>query len=253
MIGIAIKCTEPINPLTTNKQSNIFTVLFYLEAISMLYKLSESISIHKAFTNIIDNVPPINSNEIEGEFNKKLGMFVSLNINDRLQDNHPNKVYNIKEEDVIIAVTTLFKNLLSVRYSRIPPRDTIEYMLNGYPLSIISDVCQGRKGNSHVIGECVKKLIKMKIPTPPNLYNVIEGFVPLTGHPDSPLTCDKLECIHNYLGSKKSAYVHILLNCTYEISTHTEIMDKVKWTQDDILTICHSSWFFLFTITTERT
>jgi hypothetical protein len=229
---------------------SIFTVTFYMTAIVLLKRLTRYLEIHSAFREVIDPMKSLKIAELDREFEQKMAMYISLNIENAKQSIKSVRFYMITEIDVIVEINILIKTVLHNAYHSFPSENNIQNLRDGYPINILMAICNTKMTYARVIGESVRKFIELRrtYPTllPPELSNIIEGNLSLTGQPNSPLTLSELEVLYKYLGVRKNIYVHILLNCLYEFSQHDKFMKKIHLTEEEIIILCTSSWLFLF-------
>ena len=220
-------------------QSIKVSILFIPNAISLLKRLAEVLEIHSMFRDAIQNKELFITKELDRFFEQRLATYIKDKI----------RTYIITEDDVINGINILIKDVFHKSYDTFPSEKGHDNMLNSYPITLLSKVCNVRRTDAHIIGESVRGFVGIRRDhkkwLPPELINIIQGYIPLTGHSNSPLTVDELEALHRYLGSKKNIYVHMLLNSLFEISQDIKVLNQDRLTENNILTICKSSWVYL--------
>jgi hypothetical protein len=222
------------------------TISFTPEAVEMVKTLAIALENHVAFQEYLFRVDPLQISEFDRVFEKRLAMLVVTNV--RKQD-LTFRTYLITKSQVETEVEIFFRLVIQISCDTFPSEEDPRHLFDGYPLHLLATTCSVDYPYAHMIGESVKHLIMMRKSyshfLPAILYNVLEGNVPLTGHHNSPLMPNELEAIYRYLGSRKSMYVHILLNSLYEVSQQKEIVTKFPMSADDIILLCKSAWVFL--------
>lgn len=238
------------NPILTKKP---FTVVFTKEAVVILKDIAQVLELHPPFRGKIDEYDPVPVPEFNRSFEQKFAMYIGSNLKYRVERAllfSLTDYYVITEIDVIKESTALIQEMLNRGYNTFPPQGTIQHMLNGYPISLLSQVCGATLVNAHIIGESVKRLIELRKTyprwMPDELQLCTQGNCPLTGHKDSPLNQEELDALYRYLGSRKNIYVNLLLNCLFELSRHESFLNIFPMTSSSILTVGRSSWFYLF-------
>lgn len=231
----------------TSLAQNISVDPFHPEAIISIRYLAPALELHTVFNEFVKNSMPYIIPELRSIFEQKLATTIRTNI---CTKRNLTRYYTIYEDDVIGEVNDMLKYAMQRGCTFIPSDQTISYMLDGYPINLLSNVCDVKSCYAHTIGEATRKFIIVRNSQPqflPSaLYNVIEGKCPLTGYPDSPLTKDELEALYRYLGTRKSIYVNILLNCLCELKYCDNLIESAFLTEDELISLCQSSWLFLF-------
>lgn len=215
--------------------------IFQPEAIALIRRLASAFDIHPAFCDAIEKFRSAELPIFERDLEQRLAGFLL----DETKETH-----TITEEHVMACCNALCKIIITWAYTMFPPESDPEAVKNSYPLMLVANMCKISHFYSRILGECVKHIIALRTTYPDflprELYNVIEGLTPLTGSPNSPLTCMELTALHNYLGSRKSIYVHIFLNSAFELEQQIKILQQDRLTEFEMITLCKSSWFFLF-------
>lgn len=220
-------------------------VSFSSEAIQSIRRISLVLECHPIFCDKIGKFEPYLISGLDSLFEQK---FATCIVNGLQLQSLTN--YIVTSETVICHCNGLFSAVFRWALDTLPPRDDIKYLLNNYPITLLEQICKIPCNYVHLIGESVKRFITLRkmYPNllPHELYNVIEGNVPLTGSSNSPLTTVELNAIYRYLETKKSIYVHILLNIGIELSRHIRYLTKYRLEEDDIVDMGKSAWLFLF-------
>ncbi len=225
----------------SNKEMEGSTITFYRSAIILIQEIAPFLEKHLSFREVIGRFQPIEISDLTTEFEKKMAM--SIILYERDQQN-----VVISDIDVLHRVNMMLMDAISNACStmNIDFEESISYLLDGYPIILLSEICHARKYHAYIIAESVKRLItiRMKYSFPKELYNVIDGLVPLVGDEKSPLTAKELEALYRYLGSRKNIYVHILLNCLFELSRSCANFSGLI-IKDNLIDAIKSSWLFL--------
>ena len=150
---------DEIEYMETNE---IFTVVFTMEAIEVIKRFSECMEQHVPFRNLIDRLNTIVLPELERIFEQKLAMYISLNLNNKIRRNKE-EIYIVTIEDVTREITNLVHRVLNICVQLIPGEGTINNMIDGYPLFILSKACNTNMLNAHVMGESMRRLILLMI------------------------------------------------------------------------------------------
>ena len=255
------------------------SISFYLSAIPVLKRIAAALEPHASFRQVVEYMRQLDICELDRIFEKKLAMYISINIKDRFLNESGDRepitlalpaarlptsgLYLISEEDIMVEINGLITMVLDKAYSTFSIQDGIQDLLDGYPLNLIMNLCKTTRTYACIMGESVKRFITLrqtdKTFIPKELFNVIEGMVPLTGHPNSPLTQEELSALYKYLGSRKSIYVNILLNCLYEwarddytLLLQHNFVQRSQLTEEEIIMICNSSWLFLILFVSDN-
>jgi len=149
----------------------------------------------------------------------------------------------LEKEDVISCLFALLKEYLTMIFLEIESERAIEY-----PLTSLFDGYYINQDQADTVARCVKTFSGIRVHgdvIPTELFSVIENPIPLVGTDKSPLEKQELCALQRYLGSKRNIYVHILLGSLYEMNRHGELFNKNINTEQDIMTICNSTWLFL--------
>ena len=210
---------------------NNIIVSFSIEAVNLLKKMCQLLEIHSLFNEMIKDHLPIDGSEFTKFFDRKMAAFLASRIASRRMISINNQdIMLIDYNDIIIAINELINHGIYRGVRRLPPEDTIIHMLDGYPITLVSNICN------------IEFL-------PINLYPVIDSVIPLTGHKDSPLSQKELEALFRYLNSQKTLYVNILLNSVFELSQHVKYLNSIYMDEKKIIMILESSWYYLLLMT----
>ena len=233
---------------------NNIIVSFSIEAVNLLKKMCQLLEIHSLFNEMIKDHLPIDGSEFTKFFDRKMAAFLASRIASRRMISINNQdIMLIDYNDIIIAINELINHGIYRGVRRLPPEDTIIHMLDGYPITLVSNICNIDRYYVHYIGEAIKNLIKIRRICveflPINLYPVIDSVIPLTGHKDSPLSQKELEALFRYLNSQKTLYVNILLNSVFELSQHVKYLNSIYMDEKKIIMILESSWYYLLLMT----
>lgn len=228
----------------------MFMVSFTEEATEYIRIISEHMEQHGPFRDYLEKMDLISIPEFERNFEQKLAMYISLNIQNGIFMMDDNNMLIISSENVTQEVTILLHKILNLCCKTIPTEESISHMLDGYPLSILADVCNTTKINSHILGESMRRFVQIRKTykdwLPDNLQSSIIQNCSLVGEPKSPLNNIELDAIFRYLDTKSSLYVTILLNCLFELGEHGKFLRDFYMDIDTIIKICESSWLCLF-------
>lgn len=232
--------------LSVIHQNKDVIINFYGNAIILVRKLAPYLEKHLLFRELIHGYQPIIIPEFEHEFEQKFAMLIALNV---IKRKWYETICAITNSDVMIETNIILMDMINKSCTGIITEDSIEYLLDGYPIALLSDICRARKYHVHIIGESVKRfiIIRKKYPflLPAELYNVIDSVVPLVGDDKSPLTQNELLALYRYLGTRKNIYIHTMLNCLFELSHKIEVFDNSSINEEDLIIIMKSSWLFL--------
>jgi hypothetical protein len=240
-----------------------FSVSFTIDAIKLFKRLAGCLEIHYTFRDFVENTPPLLISEFDRIFEQKLAMYISLNIKNRINyereerwlidttyNKQSNQLYIITENDVINEINNIFRIVINGAFYSFPPEHTIQYMLDGYPITLLSTVCNTKRLYSHIMGESIRRFVELRRTHknwfPQELIGAIDGNLPLTGDTNSPLNVQELNALYRYIGIRKSIYIHILLNCLFEFNRHDIYIQKIILTETELITVLKSSWLYLF-------
>lgn len=226
----------------------IFTVVFTMEAIEIIKRFSECMESHAPFRNFMERLNTIVLPELDRVFEQKLAMYISLNLKNKIRTKNE-EIYIVNIEDVTREVTNLFHIVLNMCFKIIPSEGTINNMIDGYPLFILSKTCNTNMLNAHVIGESVRRFILIRKTykrwMPVDLQIATISNCDIINDQESPLVKHELHALYRYLGIESRMYVTILLNCLFELKEHEKFFDKYHMTAANIIKICKSSWLCL--------
>jgi len=221
-----------------------FTVEFTYEALVIIREMAEAFESHCAFKGYLDKSKPLVIPELERVYEQKLGMYIIEKI---LPEG--GKELIVTETDVIYCVKILYNKILEWGYNNFKSEDTIEGLVDRYPISLVSNITKVPSIFAHMIGESVKRLVEVRNEhpdyLPKQLHNVMSGYTPLTEGENALLTKTELEAMYRYLGTKKSLYVHIVVNCLYQVSQELKYIFSPNLDIKDILIQCRSPWLFI--------
>jgi hypothetical protein len=222
------------------------TISYTKEALECLRRLSSALEKHEVARDILENIDQSYVPGLDRIFEQKLAMYVKM----RVRSNKEWDIYIVTYDDVIDEVNNLIRSMFCTTARTNVNDRNIYHMLIAYPMQILSTVCVSDFSHSYVMGESVKKLIEIRKTNtkwlPVEVQLCAQGNTNLVGADNSPLTEMELEALYRYLGSRKQIYVHILLNSLFELSRDKSMLDGIYLTEDQIIKICGSSWFYLF-------
>lgn len=227
---------------------NSFTVGFFRDSIELLKSLTPSLEIHQAIQEMIKQYAELEMTVLETSFQKQMATYIV----DRSKIFYPQDlpIYVITYDSVIREINGLIRDIFFRANLTFPSEDTISNMLVGYPLQILTNVCGTNFTNAHIMGEAVKRFIKVRYDFPHwlplKLHKFVDNTIPLIGNSKSPLTEIELNALYRYLNTKKNIYVEILLGCLYELSRQQSVIDKEFMNKEEIIEICESSWLYLY-------
>ena len=206
-----------------------FCVSFSAQSIKSIKMISQCISKHRMFFSVVYCMKELQNPIFATSTEKKLGMFIILNNADVLESDD----YVLRQEDVMKELTRLLCRIFYNSLLTISENNESKDILDGYALKILSNICGTLMSHTRIIGESVRKFVKTRDigVLPPELFNVIEGSCPLVDHPNSPLNKEELIVVYDYIGSRKNIYVHILLNCLYEMAKQCRMLSKSLLTE----------------------
>lgn len=226
---------------------NTVKITFPQETLSVIIQLTRRFERHKIF---VDKISWIDELAIPGleKFERKFATYILVTM-------RYNSDLTITPEIALLTANDLVKNVIGYACEVLPGDTSIRHMLDAYPLTLTADICNVSSFYSQLLGEAVKYLIKLRKTRPkflpPELYNVIEGFMPLVGGEKALLTKTELDALYTYLGIRKSIYVHVWVNCLFELSKQIPLLTKEVLTLSDIIALCESSWLFLLLLSAE--
>lgn len=234
--------------LETHPVPSDFDVSFVVEAIPIFKRLAHAIETHDIFRERVEDSPELQILELDRIFERKLAMYISLKIGDRTGYKYAG-LQVVTEEDILTEICNMLQDVLQHGYNTFPPEHSLEWMLNGYPLSLLMSICKSNRRCAHIIGESVRRFVKARKTHPSwmpmELSNITSGYTALVGDSAAPMNELELDALFRYVGSQRQVYIHILLNALAEITEHERILLQPKLTEDDIVTICKSSWLYL--------
>jgi hypothetical protein len=242
-----------IDDLGYNPRNHEYMVSFMNTAVNRLKRLSLVLENHLSFHKMIASIQPLGLIEFERVFEQKLAMYIALNTINRVS---VRKLYYITKKDVLNETNMLIRDVL-YHQARMIPENSIRYMLDAYPVTLLSTICQTTQYHSYIIGESVKRFIKYRQQNknwlPCELHNVVDSPIPLTGHPHSPLSHDELQALYRYLGTRHSIYINILLNSLFELHECDKVFTTGSITEAHIISLCKSAWLYLFLFPLDST
>ena len=227
---------------------NLFTIGFFSDAIELLRELTPSLEHHQAIRELTKECVELDMPVLETCFQKQMATYIA----DRSKIFYPQDlpVYVITYESVIREINGLIRDIFFRANLTVPAEDTISNMLVGYPLQILTKVCNTNFTNAHIMGESVRRFIKIRYDfpnwLPSKMHKFVDNTIPLVNHAKSPLTDIELNALYRYLNSKKNIYIEILLGCLYELSRQQSIIDKELMNKEEIIEVCESSWLYLY-------
>lgn len=210
------------------------------EALEILKKIADGLEIHISSNEVVDNMPPLTIQPLERIFEQKLAMYIVNRIRTGYYEIYP----LISYLDIITELNIFVRKMLQKALSNVPSEDSIDNLLDSYPIGLVSKICKTSCFNGHIMGESVRKLIRMRQTHFTWFPKQLEHMT--TGNGKLPLTSDELLAVKRYLGSSRNIYVHILLNSVYELGSHDYLLNYSIMDEDELLTIIKSSWFYLF-------
>lgn len=222
-----------------------FQLLFINDDIDIFKRLARDLEPHFIFWELINNMKPLLIPEFDRIFEQKLVMYISINIKNR---NPTVGSYIMTKDNIIYEINNLVQETIDSIYSTFPTENSVKFLLDGYPLLILTNICNSCSIHAHTMGESIRKFIEKRNTHPgwfpKELINITNGNTPLTGYSSSPLNNDELEALYRYVGSRKNIYIHMLLNALFELSEHSKLLQE-DITEDTISIICKSSWLYL--------
>jgi len=214
-------------------------IVFFTDGLTCFRKVVKCIKSNRFLSQLVETVSVIETDMnpyLTDLFDQKLATIL-----------FKNKML-ISHYDVITEVNAFVKKMLLAAIKEFPSENSTQSIVESYPVFLASEVCGTSRAYSHIIGECVKKLILFRKTytnwLPEELYPVIESNITLTGQEKSPLSKNELEALYAYLKCKKSIYVHIYLNSLYEIGRDCDLLGKIM-DEEELYTFCNSSWLYL--------
>ncbi|CAH6420702.1 Hypothetical protein HVR_LOCUS1259 [uncultured virus] len=245
--------SSKLNYLERLKPVDQFTVVFRMDAVVLIKELGYYLEVHSAFRDKIENLTPIDLPEFDRIFEKRLAMYISLNIRNRSRDSYMlmlDGCYTIMIQDVINEMSVLIHDIINRSYGTFPNEASISYMLSGYPTKLLSQICDTNMLNAYLMGESMRQFIIMRRTyprfMPPELRMSTISNYPLVGDAKSPVNDVELEALYRYLGSRKRLYVVMLLNCLHELKEHGKYLKTPALKIEEMILICKSGWFTLF-------
>ena len=219
-----------------------FMVSFTMEAVDLFKKLAYELESHVAFREIVEDIEPLPIPNLCRVFEQKLAMYIVSRI---LVDRSYVGLYTAYPSDIVEGINTLLINTLEKGYSTFVE----EEMLDGYPITLLTNISGADRFHVHIIGESMRRLIEIRQSypdwLPPEIHNLIVEIVSLTGQSDSLLTQIELKALYRYLRAGKSMYVHMLLNAIFELKEYETRSKSRSTTEDELFSVCKSSWLHL--------
>lgn len=225
--------------------------VFTKKAITMLGLLSIHLKSHVFVVSVVQGYAPIDNNKFQSEddFTKRLASFIAEDVS-----------INTNGVGILIDVFIIlcfFENficdILNFVRNKYPNDDSTEFMLNGYPLLLISQITGLDIINSHILGESVKCVIESQKENNQNnqslpdvLLTMAYNDTPLTGDDISPLTENELLAFQRYLNCSKSSYINIMLHSAYHLKSQTNDDNYVEiLSPNKLFEIFQSPWLYL--------
>lgn len=221
-------------------------ILFNLEAINLIEELGPKIGKLECVNAYLRKMYFEREKNTIVEFKNFYASYLGTYIAASLEEKRP--YAEIDEFSVLQEIYTLLHERIKIIICHLDVYDPVKGMIEGYPLSIIQEVCQCDALDARVIGEAVKKLVVVRkiFPKwfPYGFNNEIIEEVPLTGDDESPLNDLELQALLHYLGVKEKNYVRILLKVAYEMSRqrNSSPQEDIK---EAVLTLINAKWMYL--------
>jgi len=196
---------------------------------------------HIFFVKMIEPVIPMKVKGLTEIFDQKL---LSHCIGKYIMNNYEiGKTLEFNLDDIVHQIHALTNEAFARVFKSFP----LEKDDNNYPLFLLSQVCDTDTFNSHLVGESVKHLIKIRKKYPTFLANEIHNMLGL--NTNLPLNDMEISALYEYLGVKKCIYIHILLNLLFDLKQYMKVLSKELIYFDEIKEIIDSHWFFLLLLT----
>lgn len=164
----------------------------------------------------------------------------------RIHKNSRDHVEEISPEHIYRELESMIKECIAAASRIIGEIDTIN---KEYQVSILCGVSKSSQEVAHFAGGLVQALVlktKNDVKAIPSaLWEYFEGFSPIVGNKKSPVTDRELDVLREYLGTKKTIYTCILLNCAFELERHSDSLDKHVPSMDVLVEVYKSSWMFI--------
>ena len=163
--------------------------------------------------------------------------------------------YIIDEYTVLHKIYNLLHEIVRQILYIVRPVDSVKYMIEAYPLHIVTNICDSEYIDSYVIGECIRNIIKIKkvfprwIPTGINEFLTEE--VPLSGHEKSPLSELELQALLDYLGTNRKLFVRLWLQITFELTMHKRFNAEEDLSLA-LQTLLNSKWLYVLCLIKEE-
>lgn len=223
-------------------------IYFTDEAISIVKEFSDLIEIYGFFHDMLDQKPQLDIPEMTKKFQRQLAYHIS-------ESYHRYSLNTIITPDIVIdEIRKYIISAISNIFGMLPPEGSIKHMIEGYPLQLLSTICNTSLFTTHMIGETMRKYITMRLNyIPRQLQSITQGNAPLlrTEHnPGGLFESYELDAIYGYLGSRKMIYVHMMVNALYGFGQVIKILSSADCTYEDLRDICKSAWFYLLLYTT---
>ncbi len=235
------------------ESETLLFISFTREALGTLRRIGTAMYKHAWFELELGELEPLtlpgadDLDEIIELFCGRLAMYVAVAIKN-LRDPGYIKFFTwmITQHELIVECNMLWKRTFMSLFNLYPGMETIQYMLDGYPLSILKQVSRSvDEGDVHIMGECVRSLCSiMRFSKTSSLPDVlqIDCGTQLEGN---VLTKLEVEALYRYIGCRKSYYVHLLLQILFEQSKQKTLSVNIM-NEGQILELCSSVWVYVF-------
>lgn len=211
------------------------------DAISIINRFAEVIKGECLFKEVIEYSDPLEVSGLYGIFEQRFAMYIVSSI---MKGKSYIRSYMAYPSDIIRGINKLFSEVLNIGYSTFVE----ENLLDGYPITLLSEISGVSRFHVNIIGEAVRRFVEIRKSQPKwlprEIHNLLMGTVPLVGDRRSPLTKRELEAIYRYLGVRRTIYVHILLNTLFELKQHEKILNGLM-REDELYDVCRSGWLYL--------
>jgi hypothetical protein len=223
------------------EQDKLF--IFDDNAICVLSLLCKYLEKHEFICNNINQYTMIDNINLihQSNFVRRFATLLIINF-----QSPEKRVFTV--EEIVRFICEYINHIIHLSQLKYPNNDSIEVMLNSYPLTLISNISGLDFDNVFYLGEAVKRLIKIKKLTsfvlPDCLYLLSSNTINLENDL-YPLNRNELDALFRYLDSRKSIYIDIFLHAAHDLNYHMKLCQGSA-SVDKLIEILESPWLYLY-------
>lgn len=222
------------------------TFAFTEQAVSAIQCLSTHFEAHDRFRDALIGMQEFQAPAFETLIQRRLAMYILCAAN---FDIGVSETIVVEYSTAIRYIHDFVNSCITCACSTFPNFESIEYMLSGFPVSVVAQTAGVSHDYAFYITESMRQFVifrdRCAVRLPMAVANIMDNAVPLTGHAKSPLSTVELEAIYRYLDIRKPMYVHMLLQAAHEMSSYEQFLYAPSYTSDEIIQVVSSAWVFL--------